>query len=107
MPEQRKWPRTTCQEQCRLQACAASPAARASRVLNYSLKGLGIETDIPLQRGEQVKLRVLNGAAERMLVGVGQRVGRVRWCSALPEGLPGRYEAGIEMIGAVSELTRS
>ena len=103
MSEQRKWPRNACREQCRLLSCAGSMTSLASQVMNYSLKGFGIETDIPLHRGEQVKLRVLNSAADRVLVGVGQRVGRVRWCSSRPEELSGRYAAGIEMIGGVSE----
>ena len=107
MSEQRKWLRNACHEQCRLLSCAGSLTSLTSRVTNYSLKGVGVETDIPLHLGEHVKLRVLNGSADRMLVGVGQRVGMVRWCSSRPEEPSGRYAAGIEMIGGVSEQVRS
>ena len=102
MMEKRRWPRTACRERCSVQPYADSSQSIASRVLNYSLSGLRIETDSPLRCDERVKIRVLDTTADKKLTGVGQRVGRVRWCSS-PEQFSGAYEAGIEMIGGISD----
>lgn len=103
MMEKRRWPRTACLERCSVQPYADSSLPFTSRVLNFSLSGLRIEMDSPLRCDEHVKIRVLDSAADKMLNGVGQRVGRVRWCSSLPERFSGCYEAGIEMIGGISD----
>jgi hypothetical protein len=103
MPEKRKWPRFPSLERCDMRACADNATVRHSRVLNYSYNGLLLETDRPLGKGQYVKVKVKGDAIDKVLTGVGKRVGRVRWCSTGPERFSGCFEMGIEMLGGVSD----
>jgi hypothetical protein len=103
MFEKRKWPRFACLEICEMQPGSDSAQKQSPRVLNYSYNGLLLETDMPLGRGQYVKIDVLGKAMDKALTGLGRRIGRVRWCSTRPERPSGCFSMGIEMLGAVSD----
>jgi hypothetical protein len=106
MLEKRKWPRFPCLERCDMHPRADSSPTRQSRVLNYCYNGLLLETDSPLDQGQYVKINVHGNGLDKMLTGIGKRVGRVRWCSR-PDQSSDCFEMGIEMLGGVSEDTLS
>lgn len=103
MFEKRKWPRFPSLELCEMHPGADSAHRQSPRILNYSYNGLLLETDLPLDRGQYVKIDVRGKAMENSLTGLGRRVGMVRWCSPRPEQLSGCFAMGIEMLGGVSE----
>jgi hypothetical protein len=103
MSEKRKWPRFVCLEHCNMHPRADSTLTRPSRVLNFCFNGLLLETDRPLGQGQFVKIDVHGNDLDKMLTGVGKRVGRVRWCSSRADKFSGCFEMGIEMLGGVSE----
>ncbi len=103
MLEKRKWPRMACLERCSVQPQTDGTQSHPSRVLNYSLSGLRVETDTPLGKGEYVKIRLHDDSADKVLAGVEQRMGKVQWCSDQPEQFSGFFEIGIEMVGGISD----
>lgn len=103
MFEKRKWPRFASLELCEMQPGTDSAQKQSSRVLNYSYNGLLLETDLPLERGQYVKIDVRGKVMDNALTGLGRRVGRVRWCSPRSERLSGCFAMGIQMLGGVSE----
>ncbi len=102
MCEKRKWPRFPCLECCEMQPGTDSAQKQSPRVLNYSYNGLLLETDMPLERGQYVKIDVQGKAMDNALTGLGRRVGRVQWCSTRSERLSGCFAMGIQMLGGVS-----
>ncbi|WP_028578299.1 PilZ domain-containing protein [Desulfomicrobium escambiense] len=105
MPEKRKSQRTACLEECLVRRYPVDSASCRSRILNYSQSGIKIETECPLRNDEHIKICGLGIASDAMVAGLGQRVGKVRWCSAGPPPDTGLYEAGVTVIGGVSENT--
>ncbi len=101
MDEKRQSPRTDCHEGCVVQRYPglSSPC----RILNHSRRGMKIETACALRNGEHIRILVLDCAADEAISGFGQRVAKVRWCSPEPARGSGLFEAGIAMIGGVSQ----
>lgn len=100
MIDKRKSARRASLEPCSVELYASSKGPFASRVVNYSDRGLMIEMDHPLTRGEPVKILFRPGAENARRLGETYCVGMVRWC-APQEGLfSSRYGVGLEMAGA-------
>lgn len=103
MPEKRKSQRTACLERCVVRQYPGDTASCPTRILNFSHRGLKIETGCPLRSDEHIKICGFDNALDAMIAGMGQRVGKVRWCSPGPTLPSGLYEAGVMLIGGVSE----
>lgn len=97
MMDKRKSPRKASLERCSVELYASDRGPFASRVVNYSDRGLMIEMDHPLTRGEPVKIRFRPDTENAQRIGETYCVGLVRWC-APQEGLyAGSYGVGLEM----------
>lgn len=62
-----------------------------------------IQTSCALHSGEHIRILVLDSAADDAIAGIGQRIGKVRWCTTGATEPAGLFEAGIAMIGGVCE----
>ena len=102
MINKRKSPRKASLERCSIELYAAEKGPYESRVVNYSVCGLMIETDHPLTKGEPVKIRFRPETENAQRIGETYCVGMVRWC-APQEGLySGMYGVGVEMASCAA-----
>lgn len=101
MEEKRLSPRTACHERCVVQQYTG--VSSPCRILNHSGRGMRIETSCALRSGEHIRILVLDCTADESIAGIGQRIGKVRWCSTGHAQSSGLVQAGIAMIGGVSQ----
>lgn len=97
MNENRKSPRKATLSMCMVKRLFSKEQLNTSRIINYSDKGLMIESDVQFRPGDAITVHFSSEAQKETPFKSDSCVGMVRWCAQQDGSLGGYYGVGVEL----------
>lgn len=97
MTEQRKSPRKATLSKCLIKHLFIKEPLLPSRIINYSVNGVMLETDRPYYPGDAINVYFSPEAKNETPFKADSCVGMVRWCAQQDGMFGGFYGVGVEL----------